>query len=569
MTHLHQPILLLLLCLFLSACSPTDQTTTSKPIPVTDETIRAQLWEDYLCDAIGTIGNKDFAVPEEAENLGPFLYYTVSRMAANGQLTVANNQLTLPPLSIMQEQLKRYFNTDFGLTEESYASLYTYHSGEPEQGTLYFRPDMVSYADSAAWTYRLGEVTFDEAAQTYQAAVEHIANPDTGRVDLIRAFTLKQRDNGELYFVSHQWQYPPLPEGLVELAGGFTELPGLKDYFSEPPVQPYSIQSAGAWNDQLLFVLHTFVDQSHTWKIYLFTYSPKEDRVLAEYAFTETAEHLYSGLRLQGDRLLLRFTDGYTYLDSALQPTGELQPLPEAVRSAVNLDYEWAGCYDISDDERTFYYLRDKKALWQYDTVTQTEKPLFRRANLDFPGNYGLFDLQLLPTQQTLIMTLAGYDGPIGQYALSLDAPTEGRQYRTHHEPLQNWSNDGCPLPDVDYSTLLEGGAYLWSLLPVADAPAAESFAVSVTEEQQFSEVYRGDSLLYNDRYAVYSNRFTSGGYPENSTYHLIRVDLQAHIAQTLISSQAAELQPVAVLSDGRVLFSYDFEQLHGWGLTE
>lgn len=560
--------ILLLLGILLTGCAGSGERVSSGPVLVTDEETLAWLWEDHLSDAVGTIGNGDFAAPEEVQQLGPFIYYALERLAAEGELTVTDDQITLPPLADMQAQLKRYFDTDFDLNERSYAEIYDYRAGDPEQGTLHFSPHRVSYAESLRDDYRLGEVTYDEAAGIYQAAVEHIANRETGRVDLTRVFTLKQRDNGELYFLSHHWQYPPLPEGLVELTGDFTELPGLANSLASWQLQLYPDYMAGSWGDHLLMVVSAFTGEEHYRDLRLFTYSPEEDRVLSEYTFRETAEHVYSGLRLQGDRLLLRFTDGYTYLDGELQPLGDLRPLPEAVRSAVDCHYEWSGCYEVSEDERTFYYLREAKELWRYDTVSETSERLFERAKLDFSGNYGLFDLQLLPGEQTLGMTLAGYGGPLGPYIVSLDAPAEGRQYRTHYEALTNWSNDGCPLPDVDYSTLLAGGAYQWSLLPVEGSSAAVSFIVPVTEEQQFVDVSLGDHLLYNDRYAVYSNRFASGRYPEDDIYHLIRVDLQTHTAQTLLSAKAAELQPIAVLSDGRVLFRYAFEQLHGWGLT-
>ena len=556
--------ILLMFCLLLTGCAAAPE---NAPAAVTDEETQAKLWEEYLAEAYGTIGNEDFAAPEDVQDLGPFLYYVLERMAAEGELSVTAGQIVLPPLSVMQAKLDRYFNTDFDLTAETYAAIYDYHAGDPAQGTLYFSPHSVSYPESLMDDHRLGEVTFDEAAQTYQAAVVHIANPDTVRIDLIHAFTLKQRDNGELYFVSQERQYPPLPEGLVTFTGSLAELPGLQAGLEELSLGAYPEYTAGPWQGELLMLISTFTEQTPYRDIYLLMYSPAEDRVLAKYAFTETAQHIYSGLRLMDDRLLLRFTDGYLYLDDTLSPASALKPLPETVRSAVNDHHEWSGCYDVSDDENTFYYLRESKELWQYDVQSHITQPLFRRAALDFSGNYGLFDLQLLPNEQTLIMTLAGYGGPIGQYALSLDAPSAGRQYRTHYEPLQNWSNAGCPLPDVDYSTLLDGGAYEWSLLSVTD-DADISFTVPVTEEQQFRDVSRGDYLLYNDRYAVYTTALASGRYPEDTIYYLIRVDLKTHTAQTLISSQAAYLQPVAILDDGRVLFRYSFEQLHRWALT-
>lgn len=565
--HYRSISILLMLCLLLTGCAGAKEAPEHTSVAVTDEETLAQLWEDYLADAYGTIGNEDFAVSEEVQTLGPFLYYALKRMAAEGELAVTADQIALPPLAVIKTQLNRYFNTDFGLTADTYASIYDHYAGDPAQGTLYFSPHRVSYTESLTDDYRLGKVTYEEATKTYQAAVEHIANPDTGRVDLVRVFTLKQRDNGELYFISQKWQYPPLPEGLVTFTGGLTELPGLRSELEGLSLGQYPEYSAGQWQEQLLILISTFTEQTSYRDIDLLMYSPEDDQVLAKYAFTETAEHVYSGLRLMDDRLLLRFTDGYLYLDDTLSPASALKPLPETVRSAVNDHHEWSGCYDVSDDERTFYYLRESKELWQYDVQSSTTKPLFRRAALDFSGNYGLFDLQLLPNEQTLIMTLAGYDGPIGQYALSLDAPSAGRQYRTHYEPLQNWSNAGCPLPDADYSTLLDSGAYRWSLLSLADDTVL-SFTVPVTEEQQFRDVSRGDQMLYNDRYAVYTNCF-AGAHPEDNTYHLIRVDLLTHTAQTLITSKAAFLQPVAVLGDGRVLFRYEFEQLHSWAIVK
>ena len=77
---------------------------------------------------------------------------------------------------------------------------------------------------------------------------------------------------------------------------------------------------------------------------------------------------IYSnGIRLQNTHILLRFTDGYLYLDNALQPLSELNPLPLAVQATLSTEPEWAGCYDITNDEKTIYYIQDKRSLCRYD----------------------------------------------------------------------------------------------------------------------------------------------------------------------------------------------------------
>lgn len=498
----------------------------------------------------------------------PFVHYTLNRMVGEGLLSVSDQQVVLPPLEIMKEQLVRYFNTDWALTAAAYADLYEHYSGNPAQGTLYLHPTPVSYAESKDWDYRLGEVTFDEAHGLYQAQVEHIANADTGRVDLIRQYVLGQRENGELYFISQQWQYPPLSDGLLSVDGDYTELDQLSAYLSEKADQHYAVASAGPFGSQLLFELYAYAADSAYQKYCLFTYSPAQDRVLAEYTFDETSEHLFSGLRVQDERLLLRFTDGYCYLDSHLEALVSLQPLPRALQDALTLEAEWAGCYDLTPDEETFYYLQNKQTLWRYDVSAQTSRQLFQRANLDFDGNYGLFNLRLMPDEQTLVMTLSGYDGPLGPYIVPVSAPHEGQQVRTYYDCKQDWTNDGVPLPLMGFNGLSADPASPWQLLPL-DGPASEPFTIALSSEQLLNnDLSLGDCLLYNDRYAVYTTRQNPGGYPEDITYALVRLDLKTHTAQTLLTTTAASITPLAITAEGQVLFSYQFEQTYGCGIS-
>ena len=555
--------LLLLTCLALSAC----QLGSKEPQPVTDETTRAKLWEDYLYDAIGDIGNFDFASPEQAQSPLSFVHYTLSRMVDEGLLPVSDQQIALPPLAVMKEQLVRYFNTDFALTEDAYAELYTQYSGNPTSGTLYFNSASVSYAESQDWIYRLGEVTYDEAHALYQAQVEHIANTDTGRVDLIRQYVLGQRENGELYFISQKWQYPPLPEGLLSVDGDYTKLPGLALSLSQLAKEGYSVLSAGPFGTELLFQLRAYSKDSPYCQYHLFTYSSDLDQVLAQYTFSETPEHLFSGLRCQDERLLLRFTDGYCYLDSQLEATDSLQPLPETVRAAITTEPEWAGCYDFSQDEQTFYYLQNKQELWCYEASTQTSRQLFQRANLDFNGSYGLFQLQLTGNEQFLVMTLSAYDGPLGPYIVPVAAPQEGQMFRTFCDLQQDWTNADAPLPLMSPPNSRAASTQTWSVHPL-DAPPSEPFTITPNAEQRLTELSRGDYLLYNDRYVLYAARHGTGGHPDDMTCALVRIDLQSPAAETLLTTKAADITPLAITDEGQVLFNYQFEQVYGTGIS-
>ena len=556
--HRMSAVFLLISCfLALSGCQNPEPAVSETPQIVTDEAFRAQLWEDYLGDAIGNIGNIDWASPQEADSPVPFVHYVLCRMAAQGEVDIRDGQLILPPLAVVKEQLVRYFDTDLGLTEEDYAEIYTQYSGDAEQGFLYWSHSAASYEECVDGEDRLGEVTYDEARGVYQADMWHIANRKTDRVDLIRRFTLGQRDNGELYFVSHRWQYPPLPEGLATVSGNFTELSRLTAFLNERP--DYTVQSAGAFGGQLLIQLRAFEPDSLYRRYCLFTYQPETDAVLAQYEFTETAGHLFSGLRRQGDRMLLRFTDGWCYLDEALE-AGPWKPLPEAVAAHMSQEPEWAGCYDIGQDGASIYYLRDKMALWRYDDATQTSRRLFQRANLDFNGSYGLFDLMLSPNEETLVMTLAGYDGPIGCYIVPLRAPTEGQQIRPAYDFLLDWSNNGQPMPLMGSNGRCADSAAPWTIQPL-DGPASPPFSIDLTGDQRLDDISRDDCLLYNDRYTVYTVTHNTGGSPEDATYALVRVDLQTHAAQTMLSTKACAITPLAITEDGRVLFSCRFEQ--------
>ena len=229
--------------------------------------------------------------------------------------------------------------------------------------------------------------------------------------------------------------------------------------------------SADPFSSQLLCVLRVHSADSPYRKYCLFTYSSDLDQVLAQYPSSETPEHLFSGLRRQDERLLLRFTDGYCYLDRQLEATDSLQPLPETVRAAITTEPEWAGCYDFSQDEQTFYYLQNKQELWCYEASTQTSRQLFQRANLDFNGSYGLFQLQLTDNEQLLVMTL-------------------------------------------------------------------------------------------------YTARHRTGGHPEDMTCALVRIDLQSPAAETLLTTKAADITPLAITDEGQVLFNYQFEQVYGTGIS-
>lgn len=545
----------------IQAFENTKQEAALKYGDITDPVELEKLWQEYFYDAIASVCNtREFHSAQEIDplNVAKFCWHKYVAEHGKESLALADQESTLRvfPLDTVLEYAKRYFNLsslDVSKIETEY---------DPEKRAFLFNfyaeKNRPSYNANNSWGIRLDKVTRNSDG-TITAVLVRNGPLQSGRIELIQTYTLKQREDGSLYYLSGRWDY--VNNHLVVLTGAyqrFEQITGFAGNMEE-------LSMLGEIDGRLLLA-YTPYDKKKDAVVMLV--SPKTMKVEKQLELQVHVE--YSDIRLVGDRIMVCLKDKIITVDKALGGIKNT-PLPQAIKAKIERipKYDvngfsdvFFGGYDVSGDFEKIVYA-DEIGVKLFNPADGSEKLLSPSMPIDSRLIQKSFHdkPRFVDHEQKVITTMLDYEGTLGYTLCDLVSGT-AKNYRITSES----SSTGF----IRYDTgLLEvngyrrnnqdnqTGNYQTMYLNFKTGDVKE---FSLKEPGETGDIRPGDYCYVGQNFAVFITYQRDGSDNANNKFYLNRLDLKTLAVESqIISVKAAEPHILGVLADGRIVYWYSY----------
>ncbi|WP_242831393.1 hypothetical protein [Desulfitobacterium dehalogenans] len=549
--------------------------TDNKPIivEITDPAELEHLWQEYIYDAIYTIGSTwEFHSAQEIDPavVAQFCWvkYQEENDTANLKTVSEENMSLLFPLADALKYAERYFNLttlevskipNHYFNPEKQAFVLGKNSEKPKPG----------YAERNSWGVHPAKVTRG-ADGTLTVELEHYDTYENRRVDSRQTFTLKERPNGSLYFVEGRREF--INNHLVALTGDVKDFPAI-DGFDGDLQEIYMV---GEVEGKLLL---SYTPNNENQSPALMLLNP--DNMKIEKKVNLKGSINGTEVEYKGGRLVVRFKDKVLIYRGDLEVENEI-PLPGVITAKIDREPQYDqngfsevyfGGYDIASDLNRIVYsdeigvklvtLEDGKETLLAKTV-QPKLPEPSRGAPVGPSYH--FSPRFVAGDRKIITTLTGYEWTSGFTFCDLEEGTS----RTYDIITEGSFATGA----IRYDT---------GLLFVNEYWPDESVGENNRKTDQYKTFFldfhtgkvteieigqpgdtgyiRSDHQCYvGQDFAAFVTSKRSGGDRANDRHYLNRIKLETlEPEQEIVSITAAEPHILGVMADGRIVFWYQF----------
>ncbi|MTI83077.1 MAG: hypothetical protein FH756_04065 [Firmicutes bacterium] len=531
----------------------SEQKVSTEYGEITDPEELEKFWQEYFYDTIATIGNtRKFNSAEEIDPVGVAKFCWRKYVAEHGKeslkLASENSNRWLFPLDTVLEYAERYFNlTDLDVTDINDA----YYDREKRAFIFYYsdKEERPSHTERNSWGTHLDKVT-KNSDDTVTAVLVRYDSSKANRVKLTMTYTLKQREDGSLYFVNGRWHY--INNHLVSLSGDyqhFDQIEGFDGSLRE-------LSMLGEDNNRLILA-HTPYDERENASLMLL--NPESMKV--EKKLTLKANFGSTDVRLAGDKIMVRLEERIVIVDKTLKYSEEI-PLPGAIKdkikSSSNPDTYFGG-YDISSDLKRIVYA-DEKGVKVFNLADSGEKLLAPTKHItgsELIQNSYHSSPRFVDNDQKVITTMTGYESAVGYTLYSLKENTTLK-----YGIASGASSSGF----IRYDTgLLELKSTYIKEEQTTERLQYLDFNTGNVKEIKLGDIddggyirFHGSAYVGQNYAAFLTHRFdTDNG--DNNMHYLYRLNLKTlKVDSKIVSVKAAETHILGVLADGRVLFWYN-----------
>ncbi|WP_366921556.1 hypothetical protein MFMK1_001960 [Metallumcola ferriviriculae] len=530
------------------------QETNLKYGVITDPTELEKLWQEYLYDAIATIGNShEFNSAAEIDPVHIAQYSWFKYIAEHGreslELANENSRRRVFPVEAVLEYAQRYFNlTTLNVTA------FDDRDYDPERRAFIFNlgseGDRPRYNEGNPWGIKLGEVTRNSDG-TITAVLKHYDSSVTRRVERTRTFTLKPREDGSLYFISGREEW--VNNNLVSLTGDFQRFDKINGF--DDNMQ--TLAMLGEYNDKVIIAYGPY-DKKKNGSLMLL--NPENMEVEKELNLGENFTS--TDVTLTGERIVVRLKDRIIIVKKNLEQLEELS-LPKVIKDKITRELQqgtYFGGYDISTDLTRIIY-SDEEGVKLFDLADSSEKLLASTkpvTGTDLVKKSYHSSPRFVANDQKVITTMTGYESAMGYTLYDLQENTS----KTY-----NITGEASSSRFIRYDT----GVLEVKGVRIKDKETSEltlqylDFKTGHVKEIELGDLGDGGYIRFPDLTYVGENDaafITSRqglDYSQGMSY-LHRLDLDTLTVETnIITVKAAQTYILGVLSDGRVLFWYDF----------
>lgn len=539
---------------------------------ITDPVELEKLWQEYLYDSITTVGNtRNFNSAQEIAPLNVAMFawskYVTEYGKESLELADKHSTLRLFPLDKVLEYAERYFNLDSldvsNIEVDAYdaqqrAFLFDFGSDRPHP----------AYNAVNSWGVLLDRVTRNSDG-TVTATLIRYGSPKTDRIELTMTYTLKQREDGSLYFDSGRWDY--MNNHLVSLSGDYQrydKIAGFDGNLAE-------LSMIGEDDGKLILADLPYEKSKNP---ALLLVNPETMKVEKRFDFQDNLE--LPDIRLIADKIMVRLKDKIITVDKALGGTKDTTPLPQVIKAKIErkpkydkngLPDIFFGSYDVSGDLKKIVYA-DEIGVKLFNLIDNSEKLLAPTVSIKgskFLDNSYHKQPRFVDHGQKVITTMTDYEGTRGYTLCDLiDFTVQTIENSTDSHPGTIWYDSGLLMVNsyhYDFKTQKDE-----TLTKYLDFKSGKVTVIKLAEPGDIGFIRMSDSCYVGQDYAAFLTFTRDRNDNAQNMVHLSRLNLRTlQIEPKVVSVKAAETHILGVLADGRIVFWYDFNPSeNGVGIT-
>jgi hypothetical protein len=531
---------------------------------ITDSQELEKLWQEYFYHSITTIGNNQgFSSAEEIDPLyvAEFCWfkYIMEHGRESLELAGEDSYNRLLPLDIVLDYAERYFNTTtLDLTKvenrdyDFAKNAFTFCLGSDQE--------IPSYTDQNSWVIHLDKVTRDSDGTVTAVLVKYDSYRHR-RVESTDTYTLKPHGDGSLYFVSCQRDY--VNNNLVSLTGDFHRidmLEGLEGYIGE-------LAMIGEDNvtNSLIIAKMSYNEKKDAALLLL-----NAENLQAEKKLELKTDMGHFDIGLKGEKIIIRQENKILLIDKNLELIEEML-LPAAIKERIQREPKYDsdglpdiyfGGYDVSADFSKIVY-SDEIGVKLYNLTDDTEillSPTVPITGSELIKNSYHSNPRFVADDKKVITTMTAYEGTMGYSLCSLEDQA-AKKY--------DISSDSSSTGFIRYDTgLLELNAPFYNeekqiaeyKTVFLDYLTGELKYIKLRDIGDTGYVIPSDHTYVGQNYAAFITTTWDEDDYANKMSYINRINLKTfEVEPEVVSVKAAETHILGVLSDGRIIFSYDF----------
>jgi hypothetical protein len=377
------------------------------------------------------------------------------------------------------------------------------------------------------------------------------------RLECTLTFTLKQRSDGSLYFVSGKKEY--INNHLVAISGEYTAFEKING-FEGNKQELYMLGQAG---EQVLLAYVPYAEEELR-KLML-----RDFATMTIVKEREIAPAFSSGdLKVSGEKIIICTKEKVLTFTPELEPLEELT-LPQFLTAKINREITYDsrlfpevffGGYDIKADLSQIVYA-DEIGLKLFELKTEQETLLAQTVPIpdsELLNNSYHWQPKFVAAEQKVITTMSGYEFNLGYTICDLVKGTATKLDIGGYQSTGRIRTDSGLL-DVDnwsYDEEAQEGIYQTLYLDF------QSGALSVLELENPRDTgyIRLEDMSYvGQDYAAFVTSQTDNRDNANSQYFLSRINLKTlAVEPEIITVSATQPHILGVLGSGRIIFWYD-----------
>ncbi len=522
-----------------------------------------QLWQEYLYDSISTVGNtREFNSAREIDPLNVAKYCWFKYVEEYGkeslELAGEDSYLRLFPLDTVLEYAQKYFN----LTSLDVSNIKP-HSYDQEKRAFLFNlgsddRTTPSYNAGNPWGIYQDKVTRNNDG-TITAVLLNYGPRQTERIDYTVTYTLKEREDGSLYFVNGRRVY--INNHLVKITGDYQRFDKIIGF--EGNMEELSMLGEV---DGLLILAHTPYDQEKTSSLMLV--DPKTMKVEQKLELSEN--FAAADVSMIGDSIVIRLNDRIITVDKTLAQSDEVS-LPAAITEKINREprYDkngnndiYFGGYDVSSDRERYVYT-DEAGVKLLNTADNSEKllaptPAITSRSFQYISYYN--SPRFVAHEQKVISTMIGYESAVNYTLCDLESGTVKTYDITSESSSTSFIRYDTGLLEVNtpiYNQEKQSSEYNTYYLDFKTGDFKQIVLAKTGDTGDIRMPYHAYVGQSYSAFITYNNDYDDNA---NYMYYLNRLNLNTSLVEDrIISVKAAETHILGVLADGRIVFWYNY----------
>jgi len=464
--------------------------------------------------------------------------------------------LRLFPRETVRDYAKRYFDLD-----ELDVSHIDEGSFDPQRKAFLFSPGGKRQPPRPSYTGSFRGKRLEKAERNSDGTITAIlVEPDSQRYDRIEytdSFTLKERQDGSLYFTSGKRKY--INNHLVSITGDYKHFDKITGFDGRLD----ALSMLGEKDGRLIFA-YTPYEKGKAAAVMLLN----PESMTVEKWLDINGEFEATDVSLKGERILIRLSDRVVFVDKTLEGSEE-NTLPNIITEKINREPKYNennnpmvffGGYDVSND-RTKYVYSDEIGLKLYNTADSSERLLSKTVpitNSELLDNSFHWEPRFVDNDSKVITTMTGYEGGLGYSLYDFKSETQETlhmgmysstgfiRYDTGLLEINNYIRDE-ENQTGDYKTL-----YL-------DFKTGQVQEISLEDPGDTGYIVMPDQLYVGENFAAFiTSKYDRSDHANNVNY-INRLNLTTlQLEPKIITAKAAETHILGVLADGRTLFWYN-----------